>query len=638
LQLINNGNGGASTYDFWHYAYWWGSSSSASSGKFGDLTSFKETPQKDAPALHQIGAKMLWLDESSNEANNAPIRIKLWQNNHTVYHQAPIAHWNVRPCIATRSPSSSCSSEWYTTSLGAWMLQFAPSSPQDANDMPSLNSSNTAFTKSPFGPALNFSSVPEAVMFDVPHRDYGTLSIGSLRHAQISPYSWHPTYVVGHSLADIHSPYEASANLSLASTYGGSEKSGWDAAIGGTSPYPLAYGPRTWQVNSAGLLQVGSGAVTKPVAGGSATSRDEILAYDIAFEVNQNLWDRYFFSGIPMASNGSNFSWNPSRDALWNKRYRRNSMAKLSDADIASKLEDNSGLSYGFWNNAYLLKNLAAFNVNSTSVEAWTAFLSGLQGLERPTTKSSTGGGTDSVFSRIVQPMGSATSGGVSVDNRGGWSGGRTLSADEIRSLAGQIVIEVKERGPFVSLADFINRRLAPKSNAASSMGTLEAAIARAQLNDNIEADGLFHTTSNNANDNNLASWRVDLDKQPKSKAWGIPGYLTQGDLLEPLAPAMTVRGDSFLIRAYGESRDEQGNVKARAYLEAVVERTPDYVNPANIDDASPAAATNKATESALRIDPATGAIQAGNLSGANKKFGRRFVIKTFRWLAADEI
>ena len=34
----------------------------------------------------------------------------------------------------------------------------------------------------------------------------------------------------------------------------------------------------------------------------------------------------------------------------------------------------------------------------------------------------------------------------------------------------------------------------------------------------------------------------------------GLPGYLKQQDILRPLAPIMASRGDTFVIRAYGET------------------------------------------------------------------------------------
>jgi len=643
LQLINNGNGGVSTYDFWNYEWWWGNSDSASGGQFGDLTSFSEVPDKKAPSLHQFGAKLLWLDETGNEANAPPLRVGRWSSNHMVFNPAPVANWNVRPGLATRSPASPCSGEWYVNSLGAWFLQFVPNGPQDANDTPSLTSSGN-FAKSPFGSALNFSSAPDAIMFDLPDPKYGALSLGALRHAQLSPYSWHPTYIVGHSLADLHAPFETSAHPSLASSYSGSEKSSWDEAIGGASPYPLEYGPRTWTVNSTGLLQVGNLPTTKSVGGTTLSSSDEILAYDIAFEVNLNLWDQFFLSGLPMNGTGTAFTWTPgSNDPLWNERHQWNRIAKIDTAEVVDELGPGASapLDFAFWNNAYILKNKGAFNVNSTSVQAWTAFLSGLQGMDRVLQNGTASGATESIFSRIQKPKSAAATGDTGADTAGGWGGGRKLTEDEIGLLAEEIVKEVKTRGPFVSLADFVNRRLAPKSDPTSMMGTLEAAIQRTELNTEFEQAPYLPST-NNANDNNrndqTVDWRVDLDKQPKSKAWGAPGYITQGDLLEPLAPAMTVRGDTFVIRCYGESRNTDGKVVAKAFIEATVERSPDYMASASVTAGTPPADANMATEPAMILDRATGSITQGNLTEQNRRFGRKFIIKSFRWLAPDEV
>lgn len=70
------------------------------------------------------------------------------------------------------------------------------------------------------------------------------------------------------------------------------------------------------------------------------------------------------------------------------------------------------------------------------------------------------------------------------------------------------------------------------------------------------------------------------------------------------------------MIRTYGDSLDAQGNVVARAWCEAVVQRTPDYVD--KTDD-------NHVKSAELKSD-------------SNKRFGRSFQIVSFRWLNASEI
>ncbi len=67
------------------------------------------------------------------------------------------------------------------------------------------------FVKNPFGLAVDFSFFPNVVLFDLPSEDYGVISVAGLRHAMLSPYSWSPSYLVGHSLRDMHAPADSTA-------------------------------------------------------------------------------------------------------------------------------------------------------------------------------------------------------------------------------------------------------------------------------------------------------------------------------------------------------------------------------------------------------------------------------------------
>ena len=98
-------------------------------------------------------------------------------------------------------------------------------------------------------------------------------------------------------------------------------------------------------------------------------------------------------------------------------------------------------------------------------------------------------------------------------------------------------------------------------------------------------------------------------------KAIGSPGYVKQGDLLTSLGPMIAVRGDTFVIRGYGEAREASGkNVLARSWCEAVVQRVPDY------------------------LDPSDKAYAAVPTSPVNLTFGRRFNIVSFRFLNPREV
>jgi hypothetical protein len=650
LQLAYFGGGGAHSNNYFAYrGEFWGSANQQDNS-FGFLETFADAPIKDSPVTHQVGAKLLWLDERGTEGNAPPLRVNHWPINHMALNVAPVANWNVRAQLAARSPSAQVAKQWYMTSAGAWYLQFVPYSPQSVNDQPSLSPGNR-FVKNPFGASVDYSFFPNVVLFDLPSSGHGVLSMARLRHAMLSPYSWNPSYIVGHSLRDLHAPSDRTTHAVAENAYSGTAFSTrWDfllgAAGGGSS-----HGARANAADSQGFLQIGSQAVSKSVSGSNFSSSNEILAYDIAYEVNQNLWDGFFLSSIPLSNDTQGFAWAVDMP-LANPRYHYNPDGSLASADVPGILTGADSLGNGFYRSAEFLHNTAAFNVNSTSVEAWTAFLSSTLGKKLPL---STGQlrGDEVAFARHLLPSAAARTDEAEPDSWGAWVGARALSNDEVRVLAENIVVEVKRRGPFLSLADFVNRRLADRNDATSHMSALDAAIMAAGLNANFASDPIHRTTSLNAapgstaddRDNNHPDFRNGYryqnsagqftTTQPQSKAWGMPGFLTQGDLLEPLAPALTTRGDTFLIRAYGESRDDSG-IKARAWVEATVVRTPRYVE--HKDSEQTDTNGNTPLDSALDMNHFSGQITEGNLSAVNRRFGRQFKVKSFRWLHHDEI
>ena len=240
-----------------------------------------------------------------------------------------------------------------------------------------------------------------------------------------------------------------------------------------------------------------------------------------------------------------------------------------------------------------------AFNVNSTSVLAWKAVLSSTLGVPFGASKQAP-------FPRQLDPVRrqAVTSGASLSDAPLAWSGFRALKEREIDALAKAIVEEVKHRGPFISLSDFVNRRLRQDSDSRL-LGTLQAAIERAGLNRGFRDSG---TDASPISSSNL----LQEHKAPH-KAAGAPAYLLQADLLTPLGPMLTARSDTFRIRAYGDSTNvETGKHEDRAWCEAVVERTTEPIHP------------------------------DGTLLNPDKnrtvQFGRRFKVIRFRWLTRDEI
>jgi hypothetical protein len=204
---------------------------------------------------------------------------------------------------------------------------------------------------------------------------------------------------------------------------------------------------------------------------------------------------------------------------------------------------------------------------------------------------------------------------GDPADNPGVWGGYRELTPDEIQKLAVAITREVKLRGPFLSLADFVNRRLA--EDESGRMGALQAAIEKAELNSSLTTalplNNQYPLPDYNHPDHIPDATRMEQTLKPASKAWGAPAWLTQADVLQVLGPVLTARSDTFVIRAYGDAVDAAGKMTARAWCEAVVQRTPEPLDP---DESG--------------INP--------RLAGTTGDLGRRFVITAFRWLSKDEI
>ena len=167
------------------------------------------------------------------------------------------------------------------------------------------------------------------------------------------------------------------------------------------------------------------------------------------------------------------------------------------------------------------------------------------------------------------------------------------------------MVEEVKKRGPFLSLADFVNRRIVSDPELAKS-GALQSALDQS-LNKSLESGSRSASVASSG----VAFPEADSGSQMTH----VPGHVKQGDILTTLGSRLTARSDTFTVRAYGESRSESGELLAIARCEAVVQRKADYVDPVD--------------ESYLLPEDLT--------SSANERFGRKFRVVAFRWLTSTE-
>jgi hypothetical protein len=362
---------------------------------------------------------------------------------------------------------------------------------------------------------------------------------------------------------------------------------------------------------------------------------------DHSYLVNLALWDDWFLSSIspetvPAYKNRSTANSeqkNRFEAFLTGKEKLPNTRFIAAPVDTEKALKEifpsanNRPATDAHWRSAANIIVDGAFNVNSVSVPAWKAFLSGLKGEDVPVSQTPNAPATPKLVSNPDTPVpGLILPNGEEIpeeslnnsQNPEQWTGFRTLTDYQIEELATAIVKQVRLRGPFTSLADFVNRRPGSDKNLALS-GAIQSALDDPSVTINER-----YRSGSRAMSTGAASGFPFPEAEAGPKAVGAPGYVKQGDILTPIAPLITVRGDTFLVRAYGDARDKSGNIIARAWCEAVVRRMPEYVDPA--DPAVPDKLPTNAT------DPSPLPSRA-----ANQIFGRRMEIVSIRWLAPEE-
>lgn len=398
--------------------------------------------------------------------------------------------------------------------------------------------------------------------------------------------------------------------------------------------------------------------VTGSGGGENQTStKTSVNYYDLSYLLNAALWDSYFFSTIE------------------NGEPRNKGLVVAKPGSDKGELEDPLKAS------SHLLID-SAFNINSTNKNAWKALLAGNRYLKHPADGS--GSGTDAMFPRsLEQPgTGQSTPSGNGDDS---YSGYRRLSDAQLDAVAEEMVRQVRLRGPFVSLSHFVNRALVnmtarrSPNTALSSSGALQSALDIGGANispdgrksgfaptlnvtrDKLalksgsgkapvadlwggQANGSRGTTYGGTTDDGFPVWAAEskdlnvgamgsiyadrlmlteagLRPEQGYRSTGIPGWITQADILQSIGPVISARSDTFRIRSYGESLSPDGKtVLARAWCEAVVQRMPSYVDPSNL----PSERASSPSDSALSL--------------TNRTFGRKFEVLSFRWLASHEI
>jgi hypothetical protein len=343
---------------------------------------------------------------------------------------------------------------------------------------------------------------------------------------------------------------------------------------------------------------------------------------DHSYMANNILFDGYFLSTATTEQGAVYGTATRSLDAVTNDFF--DAVTPLANPNIIAASTPSGAITSADYDTfAQYLYNKGAFNVNSTSVKAWALFLaSGTQEslpilnvltasqILTDTSVQDSGGAAVSRFAPMVGDEVDA-----SINDQTRWQGHRRLTNDQIwddndtpddptddSGLAVKIVDQVKTRGPFQSIAEFVNRRL-ESSGASASSGALQSAIDASDLNEDFGVAAPKYDTE------------LDLDpaSQTANTSDGAATFITQADLLNRLAPSITVRGDTFRIRAYGEATI--GAQTAVVWCEAVVQRGHEL-------------ADNTQLPTTAYADQNT----------TNQTYGRRFKIASFRWLSEEEI
>ena len=377
--------------------------------------------------------------------------------------------------------------------------------------------------------------------------------------------------------------------------------------------------------------------------------------HDHTFLLNDALWDEWFCSSITTRTADLFGTAKTVKETAQQFFDGSGSLASSSyvinttvaDADkIVAELFDSSGEPTDIAHKkvASYMKNNVGFNVNSTSVDAWVAMLSGMKDKylsyidvdtgELQTYPSSSTSASDVSdfenkvkFTRFAVPNGYEE--GTDAGDPNSWRGIRLLDQTQIEKLAKECVRQVKLRGPFLNMADFVNRRLTGDADQKEMAvcGAIQAAIDWDEFNG--------HTPSSTATDSVNARYKdtamEDMILESQFDSWptkfphqeaalgsrwtGIPGYLVQADVLKRIANHVTVRDDSFVIRAYGSAGGSNNEPLVEVWLEATVTRSVAYSDTAN------------SAETAFT-----------DLNDTNQTYGRKMKITSMKWLSRQEL
>jgi hypothetical protein len=313
---------------------------------------------------------------------------------------------------------------------------------------------------------------------------------------------------------------------------------------------------------------------------------------------------------------------------------------------------------------AAVLLNKGAFNVNSTSVAAWQAFLGSVKNMAiADKSVNFPRADQNARFPRVIS-KGDTNIAANDFEDPSNWSGFTNLTDEQIANLAQAIVEENKARfaiqtrserdiakapglrrfgglatpaTPYLGLSEFINRFLTSET-WANRCGAIQAAIIRTGLTDRLSdtkltQSSLLTTTAGHFPNPENIEVISQNGKNGAHAAMGAPGNLLQSDLLQSLGSAIATRSDTFTIRCFGEASQSSGETGS-AWMEVLVQRVPEFIDGSNAPETGNSAPHPFKPSPSASPDPTVSTA----LTPVNSLLGRRFKILSMRWLKPDEI
>ncbi|MGJ8657834.1 MAG: hypothetical protein ACSHX6_15410 [Akkermansiaceae bacterium] len=388
-------------------------------------------------------------------------------------------------------------------------------------------------------------------------------------------------------------------------------------------------------LNALGNSRVSPFIKSDNVRVGSLSGSGANRGHDHSYVMNHVLLDDWFVSSIAPDMN----DWSASEARSMEDVYRDHLTgdealpshyykpeAPLGASEAGTKASEFISDDDAWEKAAAELEVEGMFNINSTSELAWEMLL----WRNFSDGKASYLGLTDSIPGNTAAGSDLIEGAGrpfprtmLTSDSSAGNSGYAELSQprefteDQIKALAREIVVEVKKRGPFLSVSEFYNRQLSSDVELAQA-GAVESALLRLSEgtgNENPYRDlqTVFNDTAT-VNDMQASPQPLEYafpEAAEGNPAYGFPGWTRQADVLRSISGILSARDDTFTIRAYGCSKDNTGKIIAEAWCEAVVSRSSDFVN---------------------------GGDKYELPSDDSHPFGRKFVLKQFRWMNRDEV